>query len=41
MAFLKESDEYAHALIVLAADHGGGLGEHGDSTHGFFIYNSD
>jgi arylsulfatase A-like enzyme/Tfp pilus assembly protein PilF len=40
MAFLKESGAYAHALIVLAADHGEGLGEHGESTHGFFIYNS-
>jgi len=27
-------------VIVLAGDHGEGLGEHGERTHGFFIYNS-
>jgi choline-sulfatase len=25
-------------LVVLTADHGEGLGEHGERTHGFFIY---
>jgi arylsulfatase A-like enzyme/cytochrome c-type biogenesis protein CcmH/NrfG len=28
------------ALIVFAADHGESLGEHGEGTHGFFIYDS-
>jgi choline-sulfatase len=27
-------------LIVLTADHGEGLGEHGEKTHGFFAYRS-
>jgi tetratricopeptide (TPR) repeat protein len=27
-------------LVVLAADHGEGLGEHGEPTHGLFAYNS-
>jgi tetratricopeptide (TPR) repeat protein len=27
-------------LFVLAADHGEGLGEHEEKTHGFFVYNS-
>jgi arylsulfatase A-like enzyme/Flp pilus assembly protein TadD len=27
-------------LTVLAADHGESLGEHGESTHGFFVYQS-
>jgi arylsulfatase A-like enzyme/Flp pilus assembly protein TadD len=27
-------------LTVLAADHGESLGEHGESTHGFFVYES-
>ena len=40
MAFLKDSGAYTHSLMVLAADHGEGLGEHGERTHGFFIYNS-
>lgn len=28
------------ALIVFTSDHGEGLGEHGESTHGYFIYQS-
>jgi len=27
-------------LMVLASDHGESLGEHGEKTHGFFIYNA-
>jgi choline-sulfatase len=27
-------------LVVLTADHGEGLGEHGERTHGFFLYDS-
>ncbi|MGH9703964.1 MAG: sulfatase-like hydrolase/transferase [Candidatus Acidiferrales bacterium] len=38
--YLKEKNLYDRTLIVLAADHGEGLGEHGEKTHGFFIYNS-
>jgi arylsulfatase A-like enzyme/Tfp pilus assembly protein PilF len=39
-AYLQERNLYDNALIVLASDHGEGLGEHGEKTHGFFIYNS-
>jgi arylsulfatase A-like enzyme len=39
-SYLRERGEYDNALIVLASDHGEGLGEHGEKTHGFFIYNS-
>jgi len=28
------------ALVVLFSDHGEGLGDHGESTHGYFIYRS-
>src|SRR5262245_43827798 len=28
------------ALLVVTADHGEGLGEHGESTHGLFLYQS-
>ncbi|MEM7481008.1 MAG: sulfatase-like hydrolase/transferase [Acidobacteriota bacterium] len=30
----------AGTLVVLTADHGESLGEHGEETHGFFIYQS-
>src|SRR6266705_1403936 len=31
---------FEKALIVFTSDHGEGLGEHGESTHGYFIYQS-
>ncbi len=40
IGFLQARGLYDPALIVLCADHGEGLGEHGEKTHGFFIYNS-
>lgn len=38
--FLKERNLYRNTLIVLSGDHGESLGEHGEKTHGFFIYNA-
>src|SRR5438876_1103565 len=38
--FLKNKGLYQNTLIILSGDHGEGLGEHGEKTHGFFIYNS-
>ena len=40
LTFLNETRRYVGAVLVLAADHGEGLGEHGEKTHGFFVYNS-
>ena len=40
LAFLKSKAVYGRTLIVLLGDHGEGLGEHDEKTHGFFIYNS-
>ncbi len=39
-ADLKTRGLWDSSLVVLAGDHGEGLGEHGEKTHGFFIYNS-
>lgn len=38
--YLKQQHLYENSLIVLASDHGESLGEHGEKTHGFFIYNA-
>jgi arylsulfatase A-like enzyme/Flp pilus assembly protein TadD len=40
LSFLKGNANLADSLVVLAADHGEGLGEHGEQKHGFFIYDS-
>ena len=39
LAFLKQKNLYDNTFIIVAGDHGEGLGEHGEKTHGFFIYN--
>jgi arylsulfatase A-like enzyme/Flp pilus assembly protein TadD len=38
--FLSEKGSDQHALVVLLSDHGESLGEHGEHTHGYFIYQS-
>jgi choline-sulfatase len=40
LAHLKKRDLYDGALIILVGDHGEGLGEHGEDTHGIFLYDS-
>ncbi len=40
LRYLKLGGLLSNTLIVLAGDHGEGLGEHAEKTHGFFIYNS-
>ncbi len=37
---LVEAAEKRNALIVVLADHGESLGEHGEQTHGVFLYDS-
>jgi arylsulfatase A-like enzyme/tetratricopeptide (TPR) repeat protein len=39
-AFLVRRHLFEKALIVFTSDHGEGLGDHGESTHGYFIYQS-
>jgi arylsulfatase A-like enzyme/cytochrome c-type biogenesis protein CcmH/NrfG len=40
IAALKKSGSYQNAIIILVGDHGEGLGEHGEDTHGLFLYDS-
>ncbi|MGD0211608.1 MAG: sulfatase-like hydrolase/transferase [Terriglobales bacterium] len=40
IAFLKKAGVYDNAIIVVTGDHGEGLGEHGEDTHGLFLYDS-
>lgn len=39
-AGLEETFPSRPRLLVLTADHGESLGEHGETTHGFFVYDS-
>ncbi len=38
MKKLKDLGIYDSAMIIITADHGEALGEHGEAEHGFFIY---
>ena len=40
IAFLKKNGSYSNAIVVVVGDHGEGLGEHGEETHGLFLYDS-
>jgi len=40
LAALETSGALDRTLIVLTADHGEALGEHGEETHGYFVYRS-
>src|ERR1700733_3542887 len=40
LSYLKREQRYRNALIIVVGDHGEGLGEHGEQTHGIFLYDS-
>lgn len=40
LAYLKKQGWYENSLIVAVGDHGEGLGEHQEDTHGIFLYDS-
>src|SRR5713226_8555588 len=40
LAFLEHRGLLNKSLIVFTSDHGEGLNEHGESTHGYFVYES-
>jgi hypothetical protein len=37
---LKREGWWDKSLVIVTADHGEGLGEHGETDHGFFVYES-
>jgi Tfp pilus assembly protein PilF len=39
-AFLQAHELLKRSLIVFTSDHGEGLGDHDESTHGYFVYQS-
>jgi arylsulfatase A-like enzyme len=40
LRFLRKQRSYDGALVIAVADHGEGLGEHKEETHGIFLYDS-
>lgn len=40
LALLKEQGTFDRTLIVATSDHGESFGEHGEFTHGYFIYDT-
>jgi choline-sulfatase len=39
-AYLKKRGWYDGAMVIVVGDHGEGLGEHNEDTHGIFLYDS-
>ncbi len=37
---LEQMGLWDRALVVLVSDHGEGLGDHGEDSHGYFVYES-
>src|SRR6266849_357721 len=40
VAYLKKQGWYENAVVIVVGDHGEGLGEHHEDTHGIFLYDS-
>ncbi len=40
VAFLKKQGWYENSVFIVVGDHGEGLGEHEEDTHGIFLYDS-
>jgi choline-sulfatase len=40
IAYLKQTGRYRNSIIIIVGDHGEGLGEHNEDTHGIFLYDS-
>src|SRR5579864_2637441 len=40
IGYLKQTARYRNAVVLVVGDHGEGLGEHREETHGIFLYDS-
>src|SRR6266480_326439 len=40
LAYLKKKGWYENSVVIAVGDHGEGLGEHHEETHGIFLYDS-
>jgi arylsulfatase A-like enzyme/Tfp pilus assembly protein PilF len=40
LQFLQKTHQLDETLVVMTADHGDSMGEHGESTHGMFVYDA-
>ena len=40
LAALRADDAWSRCTVLVASDHGEGLGEHGEPTHGYFLFES-
>ena len=40
LAYIKKQGWYENSLVIVVGDHGEGLGEHHEDTHGIFLYDS-
>jgi choline-sulfatase len=40
IAYLKKQNWYENSMVIVVGDHGEGLGEHQEDTHGIFLYDS-
>jgi choline-sulfatase len=40
IAYLKTHAWYENSIVIVVGDHGEGLGEHGEETHGVFLYDA-
>ncbi|HTE90097.1 MAG TPA: sulfatase-like hydrolase/transferase [Terriglobales bacterium] len=40
VAYIKKQGWYENSLVIVVGDHGEGLGEHHEDTHGIFLYDS-
>ena len=40
LEYIKKRGWYENSIVIVVGDHGEGLGEHGEDTHGIFLYDS-